>query len=759
MISGGGARVLFTDAIYNMGLGDNLGNYGEYSGNPGESYVYSYTNIFLDTMLKSKTTQRLILVIGGAISNFTYVDKTFKGVLMAITEHKDAMTKRNVLIIVRRGGINYKKGLKLFKETCQELNLETYCYGPEEHITKVLSYHMQGFETDNINIDNKLNENILIDGVQRSIKKRAFYSSNSKIALVNYNVSAIQRVLDYDYLCGKQEPSIACIIYPQKKGFNHTCFWGKSQILIPIVENIKGACIAYSSIDTIVSFLSFRSAYENGMDALNHPQIKVIAIIAEGICEQHSRLLSIKADELNKTLLGPATVGSLLIGGLRIGNTCGSLENICEQGLIKKGSVSIVTRSGGLLNEMCNMINLVCDGVKEAVSIGGDRYPGSSFLQHLYRFEHDPDVKLLCMLGEIGGTLELQVGYAVKKGLIKKPIIAWCMGTCNENMNKSIHFGHAGSFANSDIETATFKNYYMKKYGILVPDKFENINDLIIETASALKINNTNNNYNIPRELIDRKKSIFFSSISNETKDILEYNKQPVTEIDSIGKTIGHLLFKKEFPSYLTKFIEKTIILLADHGIAVSSAHNTAVCARSGQNISAAVSSGLLCIHDKHGGALQGAAETFYRAKYKDNISPLEFVELMKQQNKHIPGIGHAYKNSTTKKDTRIQILREYIDKNFPDKNLVDYAFQVEAITLQKKDNLILNVDGLVATALISAFLSEYGSHYTEQIISLKSLNSIFIIARTIGLCSTFTDQKRLKQDLFRQPIDDISYI
>ena len=95
---------------------------------------------------------------------------------------------------------------------------------------------------------------------------------------------------------------------------------------------------------------------------------------------------------------------------------------------------------------------------------------------------------------------------------------------------------------------------------------------------------------------------------------------------------MGNLLFKKDLPEYLCKFLELVMSILSDHGIAVSSSHNTAVCTRSGQNISAAVASGLLCIHEKHGGALQDAAESFYNAKYKNNLSPEEFVKYMKKK-------------------------------------------------------------------------------------------------------------------------------
>src|SRR3972149_2944848 len=42
LVAGGGASVLYTDALINLGLIDQLANYGEYSGAPTTSYVNKY---------------------------------------------------------------------------------------------------------------------------------------------------------------------------------------------------------------------------------------------------------------------------------------------------------------------------------------------------------------------------------------------------------------------------------------------------------------------------------------------------------------------------------------------------------------------------------------------------------------------------------------------------------------------------------------------------------------------------------------------
>ena len=84
LVAGGGASVLYTDAIVNAGYANELYNYGEYSGNPTEDELYQYCSLFFenwfDGMKQEEVDVSPILFIGGGISNFTDVAKTFKGI-------------------------------------------------------------------------------------------------------------------------------------------------------------------------------------------------------------------------------------------------------------------------------------------------------------------------------------------------------------------------------------------------------------------------------------------------------------------------------------------------------------------------------------------------------------------------------------------------------------------------------------------------------------------------------------------------------
>ena len=69
--------------------------------------------------------------------------------------------------------------------------------------------------------------------------------------------------------------------------------------------------------------------------------------------------------------------------------------------LVSLNSVAYVSRSGGMSNELNNIISRTTDGVYEGVAIGGDRYPGTTFMDHVMRYQKNPDVKMIVVLGEV----------------------------------------------------------------------------------------------------------------------------------------------------------------------------------------------------------------------------------------------------------------------------------------------------------------------------------------------------------------------
>lgn len=74
LVAGGGASVVYADAIASAGFTEELANYGEYSGAPTETQTFYYARTVLDLMLRAPMhPDGKVLFIGGGIANFTNV--------------------------------------------------------------------------------------------------------------------------------------------------------------------------------------------------------------------------------------------------------------------------------------------------------------------------------------------------------------------------------------------------------------------------------------------------------------------------------------------------------------------------------------------------------------------------------------------------------------------------------------------------------------------------------------------------------------
>ena len=586
---------------------------------------------------------------------------------------------------------------------------------------------------------------------------------------------AVQRMLDFDYICRKKNPSVVAIVNPTRKGYIKV-FFGTKEILIPMYKTLQNAILSHPDADVMVNFSSYRSAYQTTKEALETSSIRTVAVIAEGIPERQERELGLIAKHKNKWLIGPATVGGLQAGAFKIGNTGGALNNLKSLGLYSPGSIGLVSVSGGMVNEMFNIIHKNTDGVFEGIAIGGDRYPGSELLDHLLRYEQNPHIKMLVMLGEVGGTKEYDVVNAIKEGKISKPLVAWITGTCAKIFPTEVQFGHAGAKSGDTSESADAKNTALREIGVIVPNTFDDFGEKIHEVFMKLKNEGKIEKKEefeppiIPVTYSDalkkgmiRKPVNFTCTISNDSGEELLYAGMPISEVIEkdigIGGVIGLLWFKKLLPKYACKFIEKILMIVADHGPAVSGAHNAIITARAGKDIIDALVSGLLTIGPRFGGAISDAAR-FFKNAFELKMVPEEFVADMKEKGKYISGIGHKIK-SVQNPDLRVELLKEFAFKNFPNTDLLNYALKVEKVTTAKRNNLILNVDGCIGILFVDLMKSSglFNDKEIDEFIEMGGLNGLFVIARAIGFIGHALDQKRQKARLYRHPFDDILYL
>ena len=589
------------------------------------------------------------------------------------------------------------------------------------------------------------------------------FNKNSFAIVYGLQLKAAQRILDFDYLC-EREPSVIGFINPGQKAGTHKLFYGNKEVLVKSYGDFASIPKDISKIvDTLINLASHRSAYDVTISAMNSNMFQNIIVIAEWIPERQTREIVALNKKHKMNIIGPSTVWALYAGGFRAWNTWGSLENIILSKLYKPGSVWCISKSGGMSNELRRMIWDRTDGTNLSIALGWDKYNIMNFKEAMEMLEAMDEVKMIVMLWEVGGVDEIEVADMIKSWDIKKPVVAWCIGTIDDQISGEVQFGHAGAKSNNDQEAANYKNAYLKKSGSVVPKSFMDFWDEIEKAFKKLNIKITESDMTKIDEKVaqikQRKASKFTSTISDERGEELHYNKKAISEYTSkwsFANVIGNLWLKRDLPAYAEEFINTVLILLADHGPAVSGATNAIVTARAGNDLKSSLIAGLTTIGPRFGGAIDGAGK-YFSAAVESGVEPRQFVTDMKKKWKYIPGIGHKVK-SKFNPDKRCEIMLE-LAESFPNRKHLDFALEVEQITLEKKSNLILNVDGMIAAMLLD-IMSDIGMSYEEiqEYIEAGIFNGLFILARTTGFIWHIIDQKRLGEWLYRTPWEDIMY-
>ena len=157
-------------------------------------------------------------------------------------------------------------------------------------------------------------------------------------------------------------------------------------------------------------------------------------------------------------LVGPNCPGLLTPEEAKVGIMPGFIAN--------KGSVGLISKSGTLTYEAAHQLGQVGLGQSTCVGIGGDPIIGTKMIDLLEMFENDPDTNAIIMIGEIGGSMEIEAARYAKVN-VKKPVIGFIAG---ETAPPGRRMGHAGAIVSGADESAAAKKAIMKECGIHVVD-------------------------------------------------------------------------------------------------------------------------------------------------------------------------------------------------------------------------------------------------------------------------------------------------
>lgn len=239
----------------------------------------------------------------------------------------------------------------------------------------------------------------------------------------------------------------------------------------PVFNTVKDA-VKETSASASLAFVPPTYAADALMEAAD-AGLSLVCIITDGIPSQDmmrvKRFLMRYPKSKRTTVVGPNCAGIISPGKSMLG--------IMPGHIYKKGKIGIVSRSGTLGYEAADQLSKIGLGVSTSVGIGGDPINGSSFLDHIEKFNNDPDTEAVIMIGEIGGPQESEAAQWINKNM-KKPVVGYVAGL---TAPKGRRMGHAGAIISKAGDSAAEKSEIMKSLGLTVAPSANDLGKAVIE--------------------------------------------------------------------------------------------------------------------------------------------------------------------------------------------------------------------------------------------------------------------------------------
>ena len=239
----------------------------------------------------------------------------------------------------------------------------------------------------------------------------------------------------------------------------------------PVFNTVKNAVQA-TQANTSIIFVPPAFAADAIMEAADSG-IDLIVCITEGIPAQD--MVKVKAFVKRKgvRLIGPNCPGVITPGECKLGIMPGFIN--------RPGKIGIVSKSGTLTYEAVDQVTKAGLGQSTCVGIGGDPVIGSTMKDIIQLLMEDPDTEGIIMIGEIGGTMEVEAARWIKANGTK-PVVGFIAG---QTAPKGRRMGHAGAIVGGAEDTAAAKKAILKECGVHVVDSPAFLGKTMLEVLNA----------------------------------------------------------------------------------------------------------------------------------------------------------------------------------------------------------------------------------------------------------------------------------
>ena len=235
---------------------------------------------------------------------------------------------------------------------------------------------------------------------------------------------------------------------------------------VPVFDSVSQALTQFPQINASCLYVPPKFVLSAAKEAIA-AGVPLVHIFAEGVPSADTAVILELAYTAGVRVVGPSSIGILSPSKSAAGSVGGG-----DYGSFlapdERGGVVVLSKSGGMVKTIANMLTRSNIPQSTIMGIGGDRLEGTTFADVLPNIAADDETKAVVVIGEFGGSYEEDLAAAIAELKFTKPVVAFISGLFAETLPQGISFGHAGAIVSRTVGTRQGKITALEAAGALV---------------------------------------------------------------------------------------------------------------------------------------------------------------------------------------------------------------------------------------------------------------------------------------------------